>query len=93
MIDRENDVVEWALLGTGLHEAREHLDSLIRDMSSPDFDEASFGCQLSHIYAHLNQAWNGRDKRGGWTDSEYETFSQYPRDLKPDEGWPPHDED
>jgi hypothetical protein len=93
MIDREKDVVEWALLGTGLHEAREHLDSLIRDMSSPDFDEVSFGCRLSHIYAHLNQAWIGRDKRGGWTDSEYETFSQYPRDLKPDEGWPPHDED
>ena len=89
MIDREKDVVEWALLGRGLHEAREHLDSLIRDMESPEFDEVSFGCQLSHIYAHLNQAWNGRAKTGQWAEADYNTFRQYPCDLRPDEGWPP----
>jgi hypothetical protein len=50
MIEREKDVVERPLLGTGLHEAREHLDSPIRDMSSPDFDEVSSGCQLSHMF-------------------------------------------
>ncbi len=89
MIDREKDVVEWALLGTGLQEAREHLDSLIQDMESNDFDEVSFGIQLGHIYAHLNQAWNGRDKKGEWTDAEFDLLSQYPNDLEPNGSWPP----
>ena len=58
MLDREKDAVEWAVLGSWLHEAREHLDALIKDMESPDFDEVSFGWQLSHIYAHLNALVN-----------------------------------
>jgi len=90
MIDREKNVAEWAVLGSGLLEAREHLDSLIRDMESPGFDEVSFGCQLSHIYAHLNQAWNGRSKTGQWTAADHGRLSQYPCDMRPDEGWPPH---
>ena len=90
MIDRNKDVVEWALLGTSLSEAREHLGTLLKDMDSPDFDEVSFGCQLSHVYSHLNRAWNGRDRRGPMTDADYERFIHYPRDLVPDEGFPSH---
>jgi hypothetical protein len=89
MIDREKDVVEWALLGTGLEEAREHLELLIQDLESDDFDEVSFGIQLGHIYAHLNQAWNGRAKRGEWSDADFDLLSQYPKDLQPNGTWPP----
>ena len=92
MIDRNTDVVERALLGSGLDEAREHLDRLIGEMGSKeDFDEVDFGIQLAHIYAHLNQAWNGRNKKGEWSDADYDTFAKYPLDLRPNGTWPPID--
>ena len=91
MIERNKDVLEWALLGSGLHEAHEHLGDLIKAMNSEsDFDEISFGIKLEHIYAHLNQAWNGRDKKGDWSDADFDNFSKYPTDL-PDGTWPPHE--
>ena len=90
MIERDKDVVEWELLAHSLCEAREHLDKLVKDMESPDFGEVEFGCQLSHIYSHLNRAWNGRDRRGEMTDDDYQKFLHYPQDLQPDEGYPSH---
>ena len=94
MIDRDKDVVEWALLEHELEDALEFLDSLIKHMhTGKDFEDVDFGIQLAHIYAHLNRAWNGRDKRGEMTDSEWEAFSKYPSDLYPDGFFPPPPED
>ena len=94
MVEREKDVVEWCLLGDTLDEAHEHLGALIKALvSRPDFNEVDFGIQLGHIYAHLNQAWNGRNKRGDWTDADFESFSKYPSDLQPDGTWPPPSDD
>jgi hypothetical protein len=94
MIDRNADALEWALLRFKLNEAREHLDILIKDMdTNPEFGEIEFGIDLAHIYAHLNQAWNGRGKKGEWSESDFDLFSQYPSRLEPDGTWPPLDED
>ena len=92
MIDRNKDIVEWAILGHLLHEGREHLDDLLKKFDKDDFDETEFAVRLSHIYAHLNQTWNGRNKKGDWSDADYETFRQYPSDLQPDGPWPPPSE-
>ena len=84
MITKDGNYAEWALLVQELDDAREHLDSLTREMTShPEFDETEFQTQLEHIYSHLNRAWNGRNQTGGWTKEHRVRFSGFPSDLQP----------
>lgn len=70
-----------------LGDAHEHLGNLIRDMTT---DEVTFRIDLGHVYAHLNRAWNLRDKTDTWHDAsnpdwdtEYEAAHAFPADLEP----------
>lgn len=83
MINREENLVEWALLSYELEDAREHLVELLAATDSPDFDETEFGIQLSHIYSHLNRAWNSRAHFGNQSDADFQRFSEFPKDLHP----------
>ena len=45
-----------------LCEAKEQLDQTIAEMTNdPNFCLESFQVDMSHLYHHLNTAWNGRD--------------------------------
>ena len=45
-----------------LGEAKEQLDETIADLKSDaDYDFGDFKVAVSHLYHHINTAWNGRD--------------------------------
>ena len=45
-----------------LREAKEELDGAIFHVErNPDYDVGQFVVAMSHLYHHLNTAWNGRD--------------------------------
>lgn len=44
-----------------LKEAAEQLASTISEVGDEDFGDESFQVDMSHLYHHLNTAWNARD--------------------------------
>ena len=45
-----------------LREAKEELDRTIAELeTTPDYDAGELRVAMSHLYHHLNTAWNGRD--------------------------------
>lgn len=87
MIDPRRDPLAWSMLMYELEDAHEHLGNLIREMKA---DEVAFRIDLGHVYAHLNRAWNLRDKTDAWHDpsnpdwnTEYEAARAFPTDLEP----------
>jgi hypothetical protein len=45
-----------------LREAKEELERMIRELEDdPKYDDADFVVAMSHLYHHLNTAWNARD--------------------------------
>lgn len=82
MINPESNPVEWALMMMDLDETREHLNTLIQEMSECGYiDEESFAVDLGHIYAHLNRIWFSR-KGAKVDESNWDKASMYPTDLK-----------
>lgn len=92
MIDPQRNPLAWAMLMYELEDAHEHLGNLIRDMDTST-DEVDFRIRLAHVYAHLNRAWNLRDKDDAWHDAltmtvpmqnpEYDAARAFPTDLEP----------
>ena len=84
MINRTDHYVEYALLVTGLDDAREHLETLVNAMTETgSISEDDFAAHLGHSYAHLNRAWHARNQTSELTDEQFVAFSEFPRDLKP----------
>ena len=85
MISKKDNYAEWALLMYELDDAKEHLETLMREMTDdPEYDEANFRVDLGHIYSHLNRAWNARNRLGAeWTQEQQEELSQFPTDIDP----------
>jgi len=85
MISEKDCFAGWVALIDGLDEAKEHLADLTNQLhSSGQMNEAEFSVYLGHIYAHLNRAWNGRNRSSEeWTDEEWNMHSQFPRDIEP----------
>ena len=44
---------------------------------------ADFEIQLGHVFAHLNRAWNSRNRIGEADDQQLEAETQFPSDLVP----------
>lgn len=69
-----------------LVEAKEALEQLIAEMQSdPEYDYGNYLVDMTHIYWHLNAAWNGRDfdlLTTELTDAMAESFRQFPTDLE-----------
>jgi hypothetical protein len=66
-----------------LKEAKEELDRTIVEIeSAPDYETAEFQVAMSHIYHHLNTAWNGRDasaeRHRGCARSDFDAWRKFP---------------
>ena len=70
-----------------LREAREATDKLISDIEAePDYDYGNFVVDMSHVYHHVNTAWNGRDAPSARvaesSESDFQKWRQFPQDLE-----------
>ncbi|TMG84018.1 MAG: hypothetical protein E6H76_14420 [Betaproteobacteria bacterium] len=85
MISQKDNPAEWALLMYELDDAKEALETLMREMTEdPEYEEANFRVDLGHIYSHLNRAWNSKDRLGTeWTQEKHEELSRFPKDIEP----------
>lgn len=85
MIDHRNNPVAWAMLVYQLDDARDHLQTLLDQMSAEhSIDEIDFRTQISHIYSHLNRAWNGRNDSEETKDADrWQSHGQFPKELEP----------
>jgi hypothetical protein len=66
-----------------LKEAKEELDQTIAELeASPDYDAAEFQVAMSHLYHHLNTAWNGReasaDRHRECAQSDFDAWRKFP---------------
>jgi len=84
MINRESDPVGWTFLLDELQDAVDHLNTLIKEMSTNrDYHEEDFRISLGHVFAHLNRAWHRRQVHEDFTDEEWTLAGKFPQDLDP----------
>lgn len=66
-----------------LREAQEELESMILELNTePEYGFGEYVIGMSHLYHHLNSAWNGRDASvqevEECSQSNFETWRQMP---------------
>jgi hypothetical protein len=66
-----------------LDEAQKALSEIIADMrSNRDYDYGAYIVDITHVYHHLNTAWNARDESKGATDrcseADFYRWRQFP---------------
>ena len=66
-----------------LGEAKEELNRTIADIQGdPEYDSAEFKVAMSHLYHHLNTAWNGRDatpeRHRDCSQEDFGTWRKFP---------------
>jgi hypothetical protein len=87
MVNPKTDPVQYSNFMFELTDASEHLEMLITDIQeNPDYDESDLSIDLGHIFAHLNRAWNTRNRSDSNPvdiETERDTISQFPNDLTP----------
>ncbi len=84
MINEKDNPVEWAMLRYELDDAREHIETLLKDMTeTDDFTDEDYAVSMAHIYAHLNRAWNRRNSDSEPNSDQMDNFSQFPTDIIP----------
>ena len=69
-----------------LNEAKEELDQTITEIASdPTYDIGEFRVAMSHLYHHLNTAWNGRDasadRHQECAQSDFDAWRKFPQDA------------
>ena len=67
-----------------LKEAKEELDQTIAQIEiEPDYDAAELRIAMSHLYHHLNTAWNGKDisreRHKTCSRSDFHTLRKFPQ--------------
>lgn len=83
MISASQDDVAWTSLVSELDEAKEHLEKLVDEMVKQGrMDDDEFAVQMGHVYAHLNRAWHSRNQTGEITQEPWDTYSDFPKDLR-----------
>lgn len=84
MLNEQNAPVAWYLLLCELEDAKEGIDSLLKDMiaEGKELDEVSFRIHMAHIYGHINRAWNGRNATDEQHDDNalLDEWSKFPTD-------------
>jgi len=68
-----------------LREAAEQLDKSIEALTNDtDYDIGDFRVEMSHLYQHLNTAWNGQNQTDQQfqecTDEDFYQFRKFPTD-------------
>jgi hypothetical protein len=66
-----------------LREAAEQLNQTIKELTNEtDYGIGEFRVEMSHLYSHLNTAWNGRDQTDEQfeqcADQDFERFRKFP---------------
>jgi hypothetical protein len=69
-----------------LKEAHEELTRTIREIEQdPDYDFGEYLVMMTHLYHHINTAWNAKDARPEQTDTcseeDFERWRQFPSDI------------
>ncbi|MGV3517295.1 hypothetical protein [Luteitalea sp.] len=85
MINQSDHPVSWTLMLYELDEVREHLESLVHQMSANGrIDEDDFRVHIGHAYFHLNRVWNGRNEGSAEVRPEdHDRLRQFPVDVEP----------
>ena len=82
MVNLEKNPVEWAGILYELDDLKEHLDSLIKQMSDEGkIDETDYEIQIGHLYAHLNRAWNSRSATVDTVEKNLGKYTEFPKDI------------
>lgn len=68
-----------------LREAKEELDRTIGEIATTaDYGQGEFVVAMSHLYSHLNTAWNGRDasheRHQECSQTDFDTWRKFPPD-------------
>lgn len=69
-----------------LSEAQEAIEQTMRDIQAdPEYEYGDYSVDMTHIYHHLNTAWNSREATEGEvaevTAGDFNRWSAFPRDL------------
>ena len=84
MINSKSNPLAWVQLISELEDAREHLGTLIKEMTEAgEIEEESYSVDIAHIYAHLNRSWNTRNISHEITEQEWEEGRSFPTDIEP----------
>jgi hypothetical protein len=75
---------EWVL--HHLSEAHEELTNAINEIREhPEYESGEFFAAMSHLYHHLNTAWNGREATEAQTRelsrADFKRWSAFPTDI------------
>ena len=75
---------KWVL--QNLTEALEELTRTVRELQEdPEYDIGDFLPAMSHLYHHVNVAWNARDASESQlrelSDSDFKQWSAFPTDM------------
>jgi hypothetical protein len=70
-----------------LREAAEQLKETIQNLERrDDYGLEEFQVEMSHLYTHLNTAWNGRDQTDAQfakcTDQDFNQFRGFPKESE-----------
>jgi hypothetical protein len=83
MINFKENPVEWALLLYELGDLKEHVESLLNQMSSEGIIEfEDYETQIGHLYAHLNRSWNSRNATSEEAEKKFNEFTEFPKDIE-----------
>jgi len=66
-----------------LREAKEELDRTIAEIADDqDYDIGDFRVAMSHLYHHLNTAWNGKnataERHSECAQTDFDTWRKFP---------------
>ena len=69
-----------------LREAKEELDRTIAEIESDSsYEFPEFQIAMSHLYSHLNTAWNGKDasaeRHSECSQNDFDTWRKFPSDA------------
>ncbi len=70
-----------------LGEAKEELDRTINEITrNSDYDAEEFQVAISHLYHHINTAWNGRDasaeRHRECSQEDFEAWRKFPNESE-----------
>jgi hypothetical protein len=73
------------LIGFHLKEALEELQRTIQELEGdPEYEYGDFVVAITHLYHHVNTAWNGREASPEQADrcseEDFERWRRFPRD-------------
>ena len=46
-------------------------------------DVEGYSIDIAHVYAHLNRGWNSREVIGELSESQWEEYRAFPKDIEP----------